>query len=196
MPPSAVAGRAARGGRLAGALALVVLAGARADAQPRGVRPYLDRAEAPKRAECPDPIAGTWRARVWRPESYAWDRVTLSIKRSGRQLSGWIVVETWDGDEDQGEPPTCDDGTPALDKWRERLSGSYKDGAVDLRGSRVRKLAAACEPPGDASTYRPDHFSGKLDLAVDLLVTTNNDGSVDDDRPHHFERISCKADVR
>lgn len=195
--------RARRGAWMAGGLiaAAVAVTGARATAQPTPVRyrpdaggPVAKPVPAPER--CRDPIAGTWRAKVWRPESYVWDRVTLSIRRNGGQLSGWIVVESWDGNEDDATPPRCDDGKPAIETWRQRLSGSFADREVDVRGSRVRKLTGACEPAGDASSYRPDHFVGELDPAVDLLVTTNNDGGVDDDRPHHFERISCRVDAR
>ena len=187
-------GRGAGPGTLA-LVALVALGGARAEARPRVA--YRDDASKAARARpaepCRDPIAGTWRAKVWRPESSVWDRVTLSVKRQGSQLSGWIVVESWDGDEDQATPPRCDDGTPAIETWRQRLGGRLEDGVVDITGSRVRKLTGACEPPDDATTYRPDHFRGELVPGAELLITTNNDGGVDDDRPHHFERISCRA---
>jgi hypothetical protein len=41
-------------------------------------------------------------------------------------------------------------------------------------------------------TYHPDHFTGDLDPSGERLITTNDDGSVDQGRPHVFTRIRCK----
>jgi len=179
--------------------ATVVVGGAVAQPAPRRPRPPAERPPAvvtptptPLPARCGDPLTGTWRAKVWRAESSTWDRVTLLMKRTGVQLSGTIIVESWDGDADQTEPAACADGSPDRERWTERLSGSARGGVVDIRGSRVRQTDGACEPPGDASSYRPDHFRGALAEDAPLLVTTNDDGGVDQGRPHHFQRLSCR----
>ena len=141
---------------------------------------------------CPDPITGTWEAKVFRSDSAAWDRVTISVVRTRVQLSGWIWVDSWDGDAAQVEPPACPDGTRAVDTWRERMRGSLVRGVLELYGGRVRKLDGACAAPGSASTYRLDHFTGELAADVELMLLTNDDGGVDRDRPHHFRRVSCR----
>lgn len=141
---------------------------------------------------CADPIVGTWRAKVWRSESAVWDRVTVSVVRHQVQLSGWIWVESWDGDADQLEPPTCADGSPQLERWQQRMRGSLIGTTAELLGSRPRMLAGACEPPGTGDTYRPDHFTGEVATDAELLIMTNDDGGVDRGRPHHFQRISCR----
>lgn len=184
---------------LAAVVAATVASGAAvAQPAPRRPRPPAERPPpavappTPTPARCGDPLTGTWRAKVWRAESSTWDRVTLLMKRTGAQLSGTIIVETWDGDADQTEPEACADGSPDRERWTERLSGSVRGGAVDIRGSRVRQTDGACEPPGDAGTYRPDHFRGALAEDAPLLITTNDDGGVDQGRPHHFQRVSCR----
>ncbi|MBZ0231513.1 MAG: hypothetical protein K8M05_04125, partial [Deltaproteobacteria bacterium] len=64
---------------------------------------------------CADPIAGTWRARVFRAEVGKLDEVTLTLARVGMtELRGQIVVETWDAAGRDEEPPTCPDGAPAI----------------------------------------------------------------------------------
>ncbi len=141
---------------------------------------------------CADPITGTWQAKVWRSESDVWDRVTVRVARHRIQLSGWIQVESWDGDADQLEPPTCPDGSPRLKRWQQRMRGSLIGTTAELLGSRARMLAGACEPPSDGSSYRPDHFSGLLATDAELLIMTNDDGGVDRGRPHHFQRVSCR----
>ena len=179
------------------AVALTIAIAGDASAQPaptppRRGKPVKKPAPARDGRGCEDPLTGTWRTKVWRPESSAWDRVTLQINRHGVQLSGWIIVETWYGDSDQPEPPTCEDGSPDRERWRERLSGSFKDGVVDILGTRVTQLNDGCERGGDASGYRLDHFRGQRATDAELLITTNDDGGVDHERPHHFQRVSCR----
>ncbi len=200
-PPVHVERAPARARAASGAAALVLLALAGvADlaAQPaprKPRRPAVDRtppaAALAEAGRCRDPITGTWRARVWRAESSTWDRVTVSVKRRGVQHSGNMWVESWDGDAEQLEPPICPDGSPALERWQQRLRGAVIRGRVAFHGDRVRKLAGACEPPGAADTSRPDHFPGVLAPDADVLLMTNDDGGADRGRPHHFLRVSC-----
>jgi hypothetical protein len=180
------------GGFAGEALALRATSGSSGTA--RRTRPAMTPlpARAPAKKACEDVLTGTWRAQVWRSESSAWDLVTLQLDRHGVQLSGWITVETWRGEAEQREPPACDDGSPERERWKERLSGSYHAGVIDIRGSRVRKLNDGCERGGDASSYRLDHFTGERAADAELLITTNDDGGVDQGRPHHFQRVSCR----
>jgi hypothetical protein len=141
-------------------------------------------------AFCSDPIAGTWRTRVFRAEVGKWDEVTLTIIRVGlTELRGQIVVESWDGDEADDEPATCPDGSLAVSRVVQSASGWIHGGELDFAGSDPERTAFPCgfESPG---VYNPDHFTGALDEGP-ALVTTNDDGGTDDGRPHIFTRRAC-----
>lgn len=140
-------------------------------------------------ASCGDAIAGTWRTRVFRGEVSKVDEVTLTVIRSGlTELRGQIVVETWDVDESDDEPPTCPDGAAAISRVVQSAGGWIHGGEFDFAGSDPERTVVPCGlPPG--GIYNPDHFTGELDGTT--LVTTNDDGGSDKGRPHRFTRIGC-----
>jgi hypothetical protein len=146
---------------------------------------------APAPGACPDPVAGTWRARVFRAEVGKVDEVTLTIARIGiTELRGQIVVESWDAAERDDDPAACPDGAPAVSRVVQSASGWVHGVEVDIRGSDPERTAFACglEAPG---IYNPDHFTGELDASGPTLVTTNDDGGSDQGRPHVFTRVAC-----
>jgi hypothetical protein len=148
--------------------------------------PERDPGDTPVR--CPDPIAGKWRARVYRAEVGKIDDVVLTLTRAGDELRGAIIVTSWDVDESDDEPPTCPDGSAAIGRVTQSANGWIHGSDVDIAGSDPDRSAAPCgvAPNG---TYTPDHFTGELDDG--MLVTTNDDGGTDQGRPHVFERVGC-----
>lgn len=154
-------------------------------------RPRGGVAEDPRGAGCADPVAGVWTARVWREESDEWDEVQLTIRRDGDRLEGEITVTTWDGDRTQLEPPQCPDRSPAISRVVQRASGSVDRDRFAFHGSDPRRVVVPCGVYPDAG-YNPDHFTGDIDRAGDRLLARNDDGNVDDARPHDFERTRCR----
>jgi len=153
--------------------------------------PPAKGAPAAAREGCPDPIAGVWKARVWREDADEWDEVMLTIERAGATLRGDMVVTTWDGDQAQTEPPRCPDGLPAISRVAEQARGSFDDGHVDFAGEDPRRVILPCGvAPG--GRYNPDHFTGELDPDSARLILMNDDGNVDQGRPHVFTRTRCK----
>jgi hypothetical protein len=138
---------------------------------------------------CTDPIAGKWRARVYRTDARKIDEVTLTLTRAGEELRGAIIVTSWDVNGIDGEPPTCPDGSAGISRVTQSANGWFRGGEVDIAGSDPERTATPCDTP-PISTYNPDHFTGKLDLRG-TLVTTNDDGGSDQGRPHVFERVGC-----
>lgn len=139
---------------------------------------------------CNDPLAGTWRARVWRAEVGKVDQVTLTIARIGMtELRGEITVETWDAEHRDADPATCPDGSPAVGRVVQLASGWVHGTEVDIVGSDPERTAFAC---GIETTlvYNPDHFTGEL-AEGPTLITTNDDGGIDLGRPHVFTRKAC-----
>ena len=145
--------------------------------------------EAPDHVSCNDPIEGTWTTRVWRQEVGKWDEVTLTITRVGlTELRGQIVVDSWDGDEADDEPPTCPDGSLAVARVVQPATGRIRGAEVDVEGTDPERTAVPCGIEV-RTNYNPDHFTGRLEGAE--LVTVNDDGGTDQERPHVFTRKAC-----
>jgi len=157
----------------------------------RDVRPAPPPLENHEVAPCRDAVAGVWTARVWRDAAEEWDEVVLTIRRDGDALDGEIVVTTWDGDRNQHEPPQCPDRSPAISRVVQLGRGSLDGAGFDFQGSGPRRVEVPCgqTPSG---TYHPDHFTGELDRSTEQLHTRNDDGNVDDGRPHDFQRTRCQ----
>ncbi len=168
------------------------------DASRAPARPSIGNVPGPEPVasapgSCVDPIAGTWRARVYRAEVGKLDEVTLTLARVGMtELRGQILVETWDAAGRDEEPPACPDGAPAVGRVVQMASGWFRDRELDVVGRDPKRVAAPCDVPTEAG-YNPDHFTGELDEDGRTLVTTNDDGGLDVGRPHVFTRIACQG---
>jgi hypothetical protein len=169
-----------------GLLLLALTACGHGDSRP--APPPLENHEV---ADCSDAVDGVWTARVWRDDADEWDEVVLTITRDGDVLAGEIEVTTWDGDRSQAEPPQCPDRSPAISRVVQRGRGRIDGDRFDFQGSAPRRVELPCGVP-PTGTYHPDHFTGELDRATERLHTRNDDGSVDDGRPHDFKRTRCR----
>lgn len=183
---------------LIGCVAGVLAACGRTTARPAPATPPIENIPGPEPApdssahhpSCTDPIAGTWRARVWRAEVAKVDEVTLTLSRIGlTELRGEITVETWDAAGRDDEPALCPDGSPAVSRVLQLASGWVHGAEVDIEGSDPERTAFACGIETTAG-YNPDHFTGELD-EESTLVTTNDDGALDQGRLHVFTRVAC-----
>jgi hypothetical protein len=103
------------------------------------------RARLPPAAECRDPLAGVWRAHLYRPNEGRWAINTMELRWSADHTKLLSSYENhfWNGGPDDGEPPPC---RPGLYR---RISsstgeGSFAAGILKVRGTQLGPDRAVC----------------------------------------------------
>jgi hypothetical protein len=155
-------------------------------ADPRFARFGLTGEHAPS---CLDSAAGTWvSAPTYYPAYNDWYTVTLHVARGeGGAVRGAIDVQTWAGDAEQHERPSC--GEAAFDSAvNQSAVGEVSDSKLRLTATNWSLGEQSCTRlPG---AYNIDEYTGVFDGSI--LRTVNNDKGRAVDDPVGFERVSCK----
>ncbi len=179
-------------------LVLVFVLGVAVSLMPRGSSATVEeqRARLPPPAECPDRVEGTWKALVWMAYQHYWYEYTVVIKRSAPPkdggiagpLEGEMISHYWSGDAKQDKPPACSPGVREL-TVKMPGKGSVDDKMnVDFGANSYTVDNIAC---GSRGGYLPDHFTGKIDPAIQEFQSVNNDGGSAVNEPAVFRRIRC-----
>lgn len=149
------------------------------------------RARLPPPARCEDPVEGIWRAQRYYPDFQDWGVFTLRIRRvapGGAQLVGAVETEYWNGGQGYTSAPPC---LPGIRHFYvdQDARGRFEHGVVDVQSFNVRLRSNVC--PGSFGAYNADHFTGRLDPALQEFQAVNNDGGRDINEPTVFRRIGC-----
>ena len=144
-------------------------------------------------AECSDPIAGVWHGRYHMPDYGDWHDFVLTIRRGdGGVLVGKIMVEFWDGDATQADPPkVCRVHGHYTGTMTARGSFAPDGHAVTFDGQDFAIDKILCGRKRGDISYSPDRFVGKLENGT--LTLQNRDGWRDPTSNVRFSRTSCKA---
>lgn len=135
---------------------------------------------------CPDPIAGTWRARRYDEARERWGVFTLRIAREGATLEGRIRLHAWSGPRAGRTPPRC---APGVYEHSVRMpaSGSFDGERFRFDASSYERVTHCMDARFD---YNLDHFTGRVE--GDVLHVVNNDGGHEVNAPYRFRRLSCQ----
>ena len=186
------------GPRFVAVATLVALTFATRSAQPSVAE---QRARLPPPAHCEDEVEGIWRSHQYNEMYAEWTIFTLEIHRkkdSKDEVEGSIVNEMWIGTKKDQEPGNCQGTVP----WRAQVSmpgvGSYRDGQVSFQGTKWKLDKVVCGHLPPRFGYNLDHFTGKIDPAIQEFQSVNNDGGKAVNDPTVFRRVKCfdKEDER
>jgi hypothetical protein len=150
------------------------------------------RARLPPPAECEDPVAGIWRAHHFIPQYGTWYLRTLEIHRPAAgqpKLTGLVWADYWSGTAKDQEAPQCGPGAGYHAVIRMPAEGTYHDGEVAFGGTSWSLERLVCG--AGAHGYNPDHFTGRVDPALQEFQSVNNDGGTAVNEPAVFRRIQC-----
>ncbi|MDP3273971.1 MAG: hypothetical protein Q8Q09_02170 [Deltaproteobacteria bacterium] len=153
------------------------------------------RARLPPAATCQDPVEGVWMARVFHQPGLDWYIYTLEIHRTApgaSTLTGELHARFWNGPRNVFEPQPCTPG--ALDRTVFMTGAGRANGLdVDFYGTSWRPETLNCGPAGSMQwiSYNLDHFSGRIDPAIQEFQSVNNDGGEAVNEPSVFRRIRC-----
>ena len=94
------------------------------------------RQRLPAAAECDDPIAGVWRAHVYRPDIRRWTLNTMELRWSPDRSKLLSSYENhyWRGGPEDSEPPPCRPGEYQR-KAHSTGEGSYSGNELEVRGT-------------------------------------------------------------
>ena len=159
-----------------------------------GLRPGSigsQRALLPRAVHCNDEVAGVWRAQKYDPAYGDWMLATLYVHRTeGNALRGTMVVHQWDGGPFDVRPPMC--GPDGFDFIVDEPSvGFARDHYLDFGSDSWRMREMRCNANMRPISYRPDHFTGTIDLGREEFQSVNNDGGRAVNDPMVFRRIQC-----
>lgn len=149
------------------------------------------RARLPPPARCEDPVEGVWRAQRYYPAFQDWGVFTLRVRRvapGDPRLVGQVETEYWNGGAGYTSPPPCGPGIRRFIVDQD-ARGSFENGTVDVVSFNVRLRRDVC--PGSYDSYNADHFTGRLDPALQEFQAVNNDGGRDINEPTVFRRVGC-----
>ncbi len=159
---------------------------------PLGATVEEQRARLPPPAKCSDPVEGVWLGHYYDARDRTWYKRSLEIHRDppgSGTLKGEIIAHFWDGGPKDQEPPPCAPGRQEHVVHMPSV-GTYKeDGSLDFGGTSWRPDPPICSRGGYG--YAPDHFSGKIDPAIQEFQSVNNDGANAVNEPNVFRRIRC-----
>ncbi|MCC6526526.1 MAG: hypothetical protein IT373_28010 [Polyangiaceae bacterium] len=152
------------------------------------------RARLPPPAKCEDEVVGLWRSHQYNEMFAEWTIFQLEIRRkkgSETELEGRILNETWLGQKTDQEPGMCQGTVP----WRFQVSmpakGSYRNGEVSFQGTSWKLDKVVCGNLPTGFGYNLDHFTGKIDPAIQEFQSVNNDGGKAVNDPTVFRRVKC-----
>lgn len=177
--------------RAAVRLGLVVLVATAVLVLPRSAPGTVaeQRQRLPPPAECTDEVEGRWKAHVYDERFRVWHAFHLEVHRvagSEVELRGKISVRVWHGDAKQQEPGACHGETHYL--LTQQAKGAVKEGEIHFWGTSQKLEQVLC---GRFGAYNLDHFSGKIDKALQEFQSVNNDGGLAVNQPTVFRRIGC-----
>lgn len=142
---------------------------------------------------CPDPIAGTWRARRYDTTRGRWGVFTLYIERPGSgagrpsaALRGRIRLHAWTGPRSGRTPPRCGPGVYEH-SVRMPATGAFDGERFHFEASSFERVTHCMDARFD---YNLDRFTGRVE--GDVLAVVNNDGGHEVDAPYRFRRLSCE----
>ncbi|MCC6525554.1 MAG: hypothetical protein IT373_23085 [Polyangiaceae bacterium] len=153
------------------------------------------RARLPPPAFCEDPVVGVWRAHVFHERHGFWGIYVLDIHRksgSPNELVGTMTGEEWPGGAGDAEPGTCQGAV----RWRFHVTmnatGRYDAGEVRFDGLDWKIDRVLCGTLPEGFRYNPDHYSGRIDPAIQEFQSVNNDGGIAVNEPIVFRRVTCR----
>ena len=152
------------------------------------------RARLPPPAHCEDEVDGIWRSHQFNETYLEWTIFTLEIHRkkgSASELEGRILNDSWEGQKTDQEPGNCGPTVP----WRYQVSmpgaGTYVDGQVSFEGTSWKLDRTVCGTLPLGFGYNLDHFTGKIDAAIQEFQSVNNDGGKAVNEATVFRRVRC-----
>ena len=179
--------------RILGALLVLGITASVLSPRPLGATVEEQRARLPPPAACKDPIEGVWLGHYYDARDRTWYRRSLEIRRTtpgGKELKGEIVAHFWDGSPKDEKPPPCRPGNQMEQVVRMPSVGKITaDGQLDFGGTSWSAEPPICRRGG--INYAPDHFTGKVDPAIQEFQSVNNDGAQAVNEPNVFRRIRC-----
>lgn len=151
------------------------------------------RGRLPGAAECDDPAAGTWVSTKYLPNRQQWYVFTLSVRRSGRALTGRIQSRFWNGSPWEPAPPVCigDRSDPLNAVVTMQGSGSVEGLQMTFGGTSIASMTKLCPSAPFVPSYALDTFTGTLDTERGEFRSIGNDGGRMRDLPLLFRRVAC-----
>ena len=146
------------------------------------------RARLPPPATCQDPVEGIWLGK--RYEMGEWMEFSLEIHRKkpdAPELVGVMKNHWWRGPPSQPQPPPCAYGDHLV--TMPSTGKVFPDLKLRFDGGPWKNDPAACTPYRGG--YNPDHFTGKIDPAIQEFLSVNNDGGTAVNEPVVFRRVKC-----
>jgi len=151
------------------------------------------RARLPPPAECQDPVEGIWRAHQYAVARGEWYIFTLEVHRvkpGSPELTGTVKSEYWSGTAKDQEAPPCNRGGYRFHHIVHMPGkGKLRDADVAFGGTSYSWERDVCGTGHGG--YNPDHFTGRIDPALQEFQSVNNDGGVAVNEPTLFRRIHC-----
>jgi len=153
------------------------------------------RNRLPPPAHCEDPIEGEWKAHQYNDMWKQWVIFRLEIRRkvgSANELVGTIHNETWAGTKADQEPGACSATVPyRLRVSMPESSGTFIDGKVSFLAPAWKFDELVCGKLPMGFGYRPDHFTGTVEVDRQEFQSVNNDGGRAVNEPTLFRRVRC-----
>lgn len=141
---------------------------------------------------CSDDVEGDWLSHDFDTRWDEWSMFSLRLRRkpgSTRELIVDIGNHSWDGTPASSEPPArC---TPGLKHWNVVMTGRgevFPDGRIEIWATSYRIEHVFCDR---WARYNLDHFTGRIDAALQEFQSVNNDGGRSVNEPTVFRRVRC-----
>jgi len=141
---------------------------------------------------CSDDVEGDWVSHDYDTRWSEWTMFSLRVRRkpgSTRELIVDLANRSWDGTPASSEPPTnC---TRGLKHWNVTMTGrgeTFPDGRIEIWATSYRIEHIYCDRWG---SYNLDHFTGRIDRAIQEFQSVNNDGGRSVNQPTVFRRVRC-----
>ncbi len=141
---------------------------------------------------CTDSVEGDWLSHAYDARWGEWSMFSLRVRRkpgSASELIVDIANHSWDGTPATPEPPAA--CTAGLKHWNVTMTGrgeTFPDGRIEIWATSYRIEHIYCDR---WDRYNLDHFTGRIDAALQEFQSVNNDGGRSVNDPTVFRRVRC-----